>query len=577
MSNILHLYAADSDLAAVTGYAGLLCEIAPDSPWLGEAERSYRAGEMLGSQDAALEVAHSIVYKLIQGVSSIEDLPILTIFEEPLLEQLSYIVQTFHLDRWIGSEGFSECRFESYSPWLDRLRRVRAVTGSKYVLIADLPFGQGNWVYRSVRKLCKSRGRPSELFRRIAPLWSRYWSAARFRKVASSVPLGGIWFYSTAYNYTKIGLEYESYFPERVNYLVEDPATGGRQLGELGRDFHILYAWSRASDVPSISEVHSLGDRLTAAVLSVALTDEETALRTVLLSSDWWHLFVNRWLAFALFHGRALQRWCQSIVPELLVVGNAGWERALLQYKGAEGIPLIMLQHGIVHWVYTVADQPVTTFLLRGKFFQVLLNERLRSKTAIYNYPQAHGATVDGNSRSDVLFITAPYDVPEFFHRGDLRDILRSLVRASHSCRRRLVIRVHPLERILFYQRLVSEIEKELELHTDIAYSQGPGVEDVLARSCVAVLYFSTMFLDCLRHGIPIVSFGWHWFPNKGQFEEAGIFNFASDLADLEHLVRKGTEDKLRLRRDGLEDFLAPTQPEEISRVLRELWESRPA
>ncbi len=579
MSNILHLYGAGSNLTAVTGDAGLLCEFAPDSPWIRRTESLYGPDEMLGSADSALMVAHSLVRKLLHAASAIDELPTLTIYEEPLLEQLSYIVQTFQLDRWIGSKGFSECRFESYSPWLDRLRQVRALTDSKYALIAGLPLAQGNWVYRSLGKLWKSPGRPSELFRRVAPLWSRYWSAARIRKVASTVPQGGIWFYSTAYNFTKIGLEYEPYFPEKMNFLVEDPATGGKRLGELGRDFHVLYAWSRASDVPSISEVRALGDRLTAAVLSVPLTGEENALSRVLLNSDWWHLFVKRWLGFVLFHGRAVQRWCQAVAPEILVVGNAGWERALLQCKEAEGIPSVMLQHGVMHWVYTVADQPVAKFLLRGKFFQRLINEKLRRKTLVCNYPQAHRTTAEwrANPRDDILFITAPYDVPELFHRGDLRDIVRSLLRASYSCHRRLVIRVHPLERISLYQRLVSEIEKELELRTDVVYSQGPGVEEVLARSCVAVLYFSTMFLDCLRHGIPIVSFAWHWFPYKRQFEAAGIFNFAADLRDLDQLVRNGVEGRLPSRGAGLEDFLEPSRPEEISMLLRELWESRPA
>jgi hypothetical protein len=576
MPNILHLYGAGSDLTAATGHVGLLCEIAPDSRLLHGAQCCYRAEEMLGSQDTALKVAHSLVCKLIESVSTIEDLPTLTIFEEPLLEQLSYIVQTFRLDRWISSKGFTECRFASYSPWLERLRQVREVAESKYALIGDLPFGQWNWAYRAIAKFWQSVGRPSELIRRVAPLWSRYWLTARMRK--PSALRGGIWFYSTAYNYTRIGLEYDAYLPEKMNFLVEEAATGGKRLQELGRDFHVLYAWARASDIPSTSEVCSFRDRLVTAILSVPLMHEQSVLRSVLLSGEWWHLFVKRFLAFALFHGRVLQRWCQSVAPEMVVVGNAGWERALLQYRGAEHIPSAMLQHGIMHWVYAVADQPVTTFLLRGKFFRGLINEDLRRKTVICNYPQARGTTIQSkvNSRGNILFITAPYDVPALFHRGDLRDILRSLLHVSHTCSRQLVIRVHPLERTSSYQQLVSEIQEESGLDGDVAYSRGPEVEDLLAHSCVAVLYFSTMFLDCLRHGVPMISFAWHWFPNKEHFEEAGVFNFASDLRNLEQLVQDAIEGKLPSRRDGLEDFLAPSRPEEIAKVFRDVWGSRP-
>jgi hypothetical protein len=83
------------------------------------------------------------------------------------------------------------------------------------------------------------------------------------------------------------------------------------------------------------------------------------------------------------------------------------------------------------------------------------------------------------------------------------------------------------------------------------------------------------MFLDCLRHGIPIVSFGWHWFPNKRQFEEEGIFNFASDLKKLAELVREGIEGRLPQRRAGLTEFMASSQPEETSRLFREIWNAR--
>ena len=83
------------------------------------------------------------------------------------------------------------------------------------------------------------------------------------------------------------------------------------------------------------------------------------------------------------------------------------------------------------------------------------------------------------------------------------------------------------------------------------------------------------MFLDCLLHGIPIISLAWHWFPNKRHFEEENIFNFAGSLRELEELVHKGVAGQLGSRRDGLEAFMARTQPEEISRLLAELWQSR--
>jgi hypothetical protein len=577
MANTLTLYGTGSDLSAVKGVAGLLFELAPDSPWLKGTERYHRPDELLGSADDALDRAHSVVSKLIEHVGAIAGIPSLAVLEEPLLEQVSYCAQALHLDRWICLQGLSACRFDCYSPWLDRLRQIRTPTRSEYELTANVPLGQANWLQRGIVDLWKSIGRPSELFRRVAPLWSRVLSALPIRGVASNAPRGGIWFYSTAYNCTNIALEYEPYFPYKMNFLVEDAATGGKRLSELGRDSYSIYAWSRAADVPSISEVRRAGEKIEEAIAAVPLTADENLLRTALLKSEWWDRFIKRILPFALFHERALQRWCDAVAPEMLVVGNAGWERSLLQSRSAENITCLMLQHGIMHWVYAVADQPVTYFLIRGRFFQNLVNERLRQKTILCNHPQKIERALPRNRSAGggILFITMPYDIAPLFHRADLRDILGCLLRVSCNSKRQLLIRVHPMESISSYRQLVSEIQRELGARCDVVYSQGPGAEEILAQSSVAVLYFSTMFLDCLSHGIPIISLDWHSFPNKRHFKEAAIFNFASDLTDLERLVQRGIDGFLESHRGSLEEFLAPSRPEEISRLLNDLWQSR--
>src|SRR6266567_3128612 len=265
MSKSLHLYAGDRDLTGTTGTVGLLCEFAPDSPRLQGVEHYYGPDEILGSVDAALPVAYALVSKLLQSAPVIEGLPVLSVFEELLLEQVSYIVQAFQLDRWICAQGFSGCQFDSYSPWLDRLLRVRSITGSSYGLVADVPLVQSHRGARALQKLWESRPAPTEFFRRVMPLWSRSLSAVPMRERAREAPRGGIWFYSTAYNYTKIGLQYEPCLPQKLNFLVEDPGTGGKRLREVGRETHWLYAWSRTSDIPSSSEVRSIGRRITAA------------------------------------------------------------------------------------------------------------------------------------------------------------------------------------------------------------------------------------------------------------------------------------------------------------------------
>jgi hypothetical protein len=576
MSKSIHLLSKDSDLTQVKGAVGLLSEFAVDSPWIRGAETCYGPEELIGSVDAALHSVYPLVTKLLEGAPRPEGFPLLSIFEETLLEQLSYILQAFLLDRWISERKFTICRFGSYSPWLDRLREVQKLTQSGYQIVAELPVFQLNAQNRALKRLWTSHPGAQEFFWRVTPLWSRCMSGLPRR--TKNQPRGGIWFYSTAYNYTKIGLEYEPHLPMPMNYLVENPATGGKRLLEVSREWHSLYAWARVSDIPSPLAVRSMGKRFTAAISAVALSETDSALRAVFLKSEWWQLFITRWLPFLIFNSRVLRRWYASVMPEMIVVGNAGFERALLLQENVRGVPVVMLQHGIMHWVYGVTDEPVDVFLLRGPFFQRCLNERLRRKTLILNFPQNPKPGVPKQPekvRDSILFITAPYDIPELFHQEDLRDILRSLLRVSHAVGCRLMIRVHPMDKVSSYQQRVAELQQELGVAAEVSYSQGPGAEEVLARSRVAVLYFSTMFLDCLRHGIPIVSFGWHWFPNKRRFEEEGIFHFARDLENFEGLIKQGADGNLALTAAGLGTFLAPTEPAEIAAFFRQIWDSR--
>jgi hypothetical protein len=71
------------------------------------------------------------------------------------------------------------------------------------------------------------------------------------------------------------------------------------------------------------------------------------------------------------------------------------------------------------------------------------------------------------------------------------------------------------------------------------------------------------------------VSFGWHWFPNKSQFERENIFQFADDLRGLEQLVRQGVEGKLPVRRDGLAEFMAASDHDELANFFKRIWDAR--
>jgi hypothetical protein len=110
-----------------------------------------------------------------------------------------------------------------------------------------------------------------------------------------------------------------------------------------------------------------------------------------------------------------------------------------------------------------------------------------------------------------------------------------------------------------------------------VTYSQGPGLDDLLARSAVAVTFCSTVFLDCLRYRVPIISFGWHDFSYKRQIEEYGVFHFCNSLGDLERLIGLALCGNLLEFSASAAPFLANTTDDEVSGALRRLAGARHA
>lgn len=98
----------------------------------------------------------------------------------------------------------------------------------------------------------------------------------------------------------------------------------------------------------------------------------------------------------------------------------------------------------------------------------------------------------------------------------------------------------------------------------EVMFSSGSGLEEVLRSSAVAVTYCSTVFLDCLRLGIPIISFKWHDFSYKSLLESHSVFNFAQSLAELEQLVGKGLRGELPVL-DSYHQFVAPTESSSLA------------
>jgi hypothetical protein len=570
MQRDIEVLAAGDRLRPAPGLTGRLFECAPDSgPLAGCAERVDLQG-LIGAFDAAKSQAYVLARKLLDREPALRGLRQLRIFEEVVIRELQYAFHVLHLARRLEALDVRTCRFQSesrFSQGLAELSRVAGIGPRVVVPAASARSATARSLANSWRRMAqgrfsgaRAREELGQALRRIDPFHRR-----RALLPAAVRERGGLWFYSTAYTFTQIGLLYEPHFPERFRFLVENPATGGRALGEAGRPFVDVHEFASWPMAPSRREASEAADAVSTHIKALPLQGDDAWARDLFLRSRFFGTFLARLLPQGLFHAALFERWIERTGPEALIVGNPVFEGHALHAARRHGIPTVLLQHGILGDYCQFSDPPVDHYVVRGEFWKEFLAPAARARAVVLNPiapPPAAGRAVDGPKA--VVFVTVPYALQEFFHEIDLDEILDVVAAVAHEGGRELVIRVHPLEQVDHYRARIDALRSRASTGPAVSYSQGPGLDDVLRRAAVAVTYSSTVFLDCLRHRVPIVSFDWHDFSYRKQIERWGVFHFSRDLAHLGRLVGDAVAGRLAPYAREAEPFLAATPDETL-------------
>lgn len=555
--SITLLTAQDSQMP-VEERVGLLLECAPDAPW--QPYDSVPVPLLLGSLDEAKHKAADLVEELLAGEPEIDGVRHLYALKEILIRAAMQHQLMLHLDGWLGSQGLTRCVFRTYSLFAEALRRVCEASGSSYRVDAPEAPRRGRIAaareHLSFKGTSGLRDLPWLAAQRLFPLQAR----ALQRHRSGPVVHGDWWFYSTFYTFTNIGLAYERTLGRRLRFLTELRDTAETPLKNNGRDWDDLYAFGRRDEIPSKREIEDARVRLTEHLQKAATSN--AIAKELLLRSPELTEFMSRLLPLTMMQTRALRRWLDEARPALVVVGNEAWEGCLLQLARDHGIPTVILQHGIFGDFYQVTEHSGDTIVVRGEFWKEFLSERSQRRSVVLNCDPPT-STTGASTGEDLLFVATDYKPQTLWHPADLDDIVGVAIQVASDTGRRLVMRIHPRDSVEPYKQALERVCSKLKLSPTVVFSQGQGLDDAIRKSAVALLYFSTVFLDCLRLGVPIVSPGWHDFAFKNMAHKHGIFQFANDLRHLEKLLREGLAHNLPVS-SGYEQFLARTTPEEV-------------
>jgi len=563
----LTLIPAGAELLPVqSGAVGFLFECALD----GSASQLYPQAigltRLIGDFEGTKVRAHELAMKLLAGEPEFRGLQQLAVFEELVIRELQQAFHLLHLHEFLVAQGFTQCHFAGDSEFANGLTVVAAQLASSLTVTAPVPVQPANrWA--SVRRSWQRARSAGFSHRAAAREWHQllerldpYHRRERVKPEQFQRKPNAIWFYTTAHTFTRIGQYYEPYFPQAFEYLVENPQTGGEPLRAARRAFTSVYAFGARHMEPSGTELQDVRQAIVAHLSAARLSPVESVARQLLLNSSFFQTFLARHLPRGLYATAMFDQWVEATRPAALVVGNPVFESYALRAARRQGIPTILLQHGILGDYCQLSDPPVDHYVVRGAFWHDFLAAAPRARSHVLE-PSARvrDDKQAPASRAAILFLTTPYAMHAFQHFADLADILRAVLQVASTGGRELIIRVHPLEEISLYRGKISQWVQNGGLQVTVTYSQGPGLDELLSRAAVAVTYCSTVFLDCLRRQVPIVSFGWHDFSYKRQIEAHGVFYFAEDLAGLSRLIARGLQGDLPAYAQSTQPFLADT------------------
>lgn len=559
--------------AVSQGDIGVLFYCAADSKIFIQNPKLIYMVELLTDVDKCKHLACSLVMKILYEEPYFRKAPHLTVFKEKICEDLTSYFQVIQLYRFLLQYGYEECEFLTQTWWSDELTKLLSILDSSFSVITPKTVNDGK-LKKSLTRVSSGKFSPHVLANELSLILNRldpfHKRAAVFNTFKNNkFEKGKLWFYTTATNYTNAGLLYESFFPSPFCYLVENPLTGGRSLNREKRDYFSLYHFSSPQFIPRSDEIKNAADGICSQINKVLLEQDELLVFKLFISSQWYSNFFSRQLPLSLYMSAVFENWMEKVEPSALIVGNQVFEGIALYNAKYKNIPTILLQHGRISDYSKHLDYPIDYYLVRGQFFYDRLAPESQKRALILNPPGSKIPNTTAQNSKYIVFITTPVDM--FPIKTELDAIFHVVLQALEASWCELIIRVHPLERIVDYKNKISRYLKNKTSKVKIHYHQGPGLDSLIKEAGAIITFDSTVFLDCIRYKTPIIGFNWYEFGFKKSISAYKVFNFAENLEQLDLLIKRACLGELEPLETDMDLFLANTKADELQLKIKSL------
>jgi hypothetical protein len=225
----------------------------------------------------------------------------------------------------------------------------------------------------------------------------------------------------------------------------------------------------------------------------------------------------------------------------LVTAGQWGIEGWIAAQARKRGIPTLQLLHGVLAGHFHTG-RPIESdaMVVWGEFWRDRFPKEEQEKITVANpgtVARLPRKSSKGGSPRRITYFSWPLDSSPFYN---IHDFQSGMIAALHEVKEatgcRISIRAHPLEN-------VGDIVASWRRHSgsfpsDIELSQYEPLEAVLEQTDVALMYRSTVLLDCRLNGIPVVLPGWIDYGWGITSEDIEGVHFADSFDDIRSMLK---------------------------------------
>jgi hypothetical protein len=345
----------------------------------------------------------------------------------------------------------------------------------------------------------------------------------------STLSKGEITFFSSYQNNSRILSFFGDLMPLSVTWLL---ANYSALRGITAAPNNIFWAWQffkKSSPQPREAEAFDLG------------LEKSSSATHYLYNTDSWKDWLRVENRLLLNLTRSWESYLDEAKPRLIVMasqwGIEGWFTHLARCRG---IPVLQIMHGILGG-YFHTQTPIISdaMIVPGEFWKNLWPEDQQSKIFAFN-PPGHFPPIArpfNDSPRTITFFSWPLAMVPYYNFYEITD---GFIRIFHNLLIRkdisLIVRAHPLENPADFIERWNILYGPLPARINIVKDEP--LEVTLAKTDLAVMYCSTVMLNCLANGIPLVIPGWIDYGWNEELRKLSSCYLANDFRDLEERLR---------------------------------------